>query len=326
MENQTYLSRLERAREVLHTEAAALEALAARLNGAFSQAIDMILACKGRLVITGMGKSGHIARKIAATMASTGTPAFFVHPAEAVHGDLGMITRDDVLLALSNSGESDEVLAMWPALKRIGVRTIAMTGREKSSMAQLADIHLDAHVDKEACPLGLAPTTSTTAQLALGDAIAITLMDSRGFREEDFAMSHPAGSLGRRLLVRVSDVMHAGEALPCVTVGVSLKEALLEMSEKGLGMTAIVDQDGALAGVFTDGDLRRTLDRNQNLAGVSIEDVMTRSPRTILDSCLATEAVQQMESLKILCLLVLNSEQQLVGALNMHDLFKAGVV
>lgn len=326
MENQTYLSRLERAREVLHTEAAALEALAARLNGAFSQAIDVILACKGRLVITGMGKSGHIARKIAATMASTGTPAFFVHPAEAVHGDLGMITRDDVLLALSNSGESDEVLAMWPALKRIGVRTIAMTGREKSSMAQLADIHLDAHVDKEACPLGLAPTTSTTAQLALGDAIAITLMDSRGFREEDFAMSHPAGSLGRRLLVRVSDVMHTGEALPCVSVGVSLKEALLEMSEKGLGMTAVVDQDGALAGVFTDGDLRRTLDRSQNLAGVLIEDVMTRSPRTIQDSCLATEAVQQMESLKILCLLVLDNEQQLVGALNMHDLFKAGVV
>lgn len=326
MENQTYISRLDRAREVLQIEAAALEALAARLNGTFSQAIDMILACKGRLVVTGMGKSGHIARKIAATMASTGTPAFYVHPAEAVHGDLGMITRDDVVLALSNSGESDEVLAMWPALKRMGIRTIVMTGRQKSSMALLADIHLDSHVDKEACPLGLAPTSSTTAQLALGDALAITLMGEREFREEDFAMSHPAGSLGRRLLVRVSDVMHTGEALPTVVVGAPLKEALLEMSKKGLGMTAVLDLKGNLAGVYTDGDLRRTLDRSQNLSGICIEDVMTRAPHSIKASCLATEAVQQMESLKILSLLVLNDEQQLVGALNMHDLFKAGVV
>ena len=326
MENQLNLNRLERARDVLHTEAAAIEALALRLNGAFSQAIDLILACKGRLVVTGMGKSGHIARKIAATMASTGTPAFFVHPAEAVHGDLGMIKRDDVLLALSNSGESDEVLAMWPALKRQGVRTIAMTGRDQSSMAQLADIHLDAHIDKEACPLGLAPTTSTTVQLALGDALAVTLMGERQFREEDFAMSHPAGSLGRRLLVRVSDVMHAGSALPCVVIGTTLKEALLEMSRKGLGMTAVTDASGKLVGVYTDGDLRRTLDKNQNLSGVLIEDVMTGAPRTIGASHLATEAVQQMESLKILSLLVLDEQHQLVGALNMHDLFKAGVV
>jgi arabinose-5-phosphate isomerase len=326
MENQTYSNRLKCAREVLQIEAAALDALALRLNGAYSQAVDMILACKGRLVVTGMGKSGHVARKIAATMASTGTPAFFVHPGEAAHGDLGMITRDDVLLALSNSGESDEILAMWPALKRMGVRTIAMTGREQSSMSQLADLHLDARVDKEACPLGLAPTTSTTAQIALGDALAITLMNERQFREEDFALSHPAGSLGRRLLIRVSDVMHGGKALPVVREGAQLKEALLEMSEKGLGMTAVLDQHGTLTGVFTDGDLRRTLDRSQDLSGITIEQVMTRAPRTIQSSCLATEAVQQMESLKILCLLVVDDQRQLVGALNMHDLFKAGVV
>jgi len=326
MENEHNTSRLERAREVLHIEAAALESLAERLNGAFSQAVDLILACKGRLVVTGMGKSGHVARKIAATLASTGTPAFFVHPAEAVHGDLGMIMREDVVLALSNSGESDEVMAMLPALKRRSIPIIAMTGRERSSMAQLADLHLDAHVDKEACPLGLAPTTSTTAQLALGDALAVTLMGERQFREEDFALSHPAGSLGRRLLVRVSDVMHSGDALPRVRVGAPLKEALLEMSRKGLGMTSVVDQDNTLVGVYTDGDLRRTLDHSQDLSGVKIEDVMTRAPRTIEANRLATEAVQQMESLKILSLLVVDDTQRLVGALNMHDLFKAGVV
>ncbi|WP_293227498.1 KpsF/GutQ family sugar-phosphate isomerase [Paludibacterium sp.] len=321
-----YTNRLESAREVLRLEAAALEALASRLNGDFSNAVDLILACKGRLVVTGMGKSGHVARKIAATLSSTGTPSFFLHPAEAVHGDLGMIMREDVLLALSNSGESDEVLAMWPALKRKGIRTICMTGRESSTMARLADIHLDAHVEKEACPLGLAPTTSTTAQLALGDALAVTLMNERQFREEDFAMSHPAGSLGRRLLVRVGDVMHSGDALPCVSAGASLKEALLEMSKKGLGMTAVVDAQGALVGVYTDGDLRRTLDQTLDLSGIRIEDVMTRSPRTIEEHRLATEAVEQMEAAKILCLLVLNERRQLVGALNMHDLFKAGVV
>jgi arabinose-5-phosphate isomerase len=326
METQNYTSRLECAREVLRTEAEAIEALASRLNGAFSQAIDMILACKGRLVITGMGKSGHVARKIAATLASTGTPAFFVHPAEAVHGDLGMIMRDDVLLALSNSGESDEVLAMWPALKRKGVRTIAMTGRDTSTMARLADIHLDAHVDREACPLGLAPTTSTTAQMALGDALAVTLMSDRSFREEDFAMSHPAGSLGRRLLVRVADIMHQGDELPCVRDDASLKDALLEISKKGLGLTAVVDKQGMLVGVFTDGDLRRTLDRTQDLSGVRIAEVMTRSPRTITADALATEAVEQMESAHILCLLVLDAQGQLAGALNMHDLFRAGVV
>jgi arabinose-5-phosphate isomerase len=326
METQIYTNRLESAREVLRLEAAALESLAANLNGDFSNAVDLVLACKGRLVVTGMGKSGHVARKIAATLASTGTPSFFLHPAEAVHGDLGMIMREDVLLALSNSGESDEVLAMWPALKRKGIRTICMTGRAGSTMAKLADVHLDAHVEKEACPLGLAPTTSTTAQLALGDALAVALMNERQFREEDFAMSHPAGSLGRRLLVRVSDVMHTGEALPRVALGASLKEALLEMSKKGLGMTAVVDRQGALVGVYTDGDLRRTLDQTLDLSGISIEDVMTRSPRTITEQSLATEAVEQMEAAKILCLLVVDDRQQLVGALNMHDLFKAGVV
>jgi arabinose-5-phosphate isomerase len=326
MENQTYSNRLKCAQEVLQTEAAALDALALRLDGAYSQAVDMILACKGRLVITGMGKSGHVARKIAATMASTGTPAFFVHPGEAVHGDLGMITRDDVLLALSNSGESDEILAMWPALKRMGVATIAMTGRAQSSMSQLADLHLDAYVEKEACPLGLAPTTSTTAQIALGDALAITLMNERQFQKEDFALSHPAGSLGRRLLIRVSDVMHSGNDLPTVREGVSLKDALLEMTRKSLGMTAVLNSNGALTGVFTDGDLRRTLDNSLDLSGITIEQVMTHAPRTIPASSLASEAVLQMESLKILSLLVVDDQQQLVGALNMHDLFKAGVV
>lgn len=326
MENQIYTNRLESAREVLRIEAAALEGLALRLNGDFSRAVDLVLACRGRLVVTGMGKSGHVARKIAATLASTGTPAFFLHPAEAVHGDLGMILREDVLLALSNSGESDEILAMWPALKRKGIRAVCITGRPGSTMAKLADVHLDAQIDKEACPLGLAPTTSTTVQMALGDALAVTLMQERQFRAEDFAMSHPAGSLGRRLLVRVADIMHAGAALPCVTLGTSLKEALLEMSQKGLGLTAVVDAHGTLVGVYTDGDLRRTLDQSLDLAGIRIDDVMTRAPRTIQAQCLATEAVEQMESAKVLCLLVVDEQQQLTGAVNMHDLFKAGVV
>ena len=326
MENQIYTNRLACAREVLQTEAAALSALAARLNGTFSQAVTLILSCTGRLVVTGMGKSGHVARKIAATMSSTGTPSFFIHPAEAVHGDLGMVMPHDILLALSNSGDNDEILAMWPALKRKGIATIAMTGRPDSTMARLADLHLDAHVDKEACPLGLAPTTSTTAQLALGDALAVTLMTERQFREEDFAMSHPAGSLGRRLLVRVSDIMHSGAALPSVHCSASLKEALLEISQKGLGMTAVRNDAGALVGVYTDGDLRRTLDHTMDLSGMRIEDVMTRTPYTIEAGCLATEAVKKMETHKVLCLLVVDQAQQLVGAINMHDLFKAGVI
>lgn len=326
MENANLSTRLERAREVLNLEAEAIQALSARLNGAFTEAVDLILACPGRIVVTGMGKSGHVARKIAATLASTGTTAFFMHPAEAAHGDLGMIALGDVVLALSNSGESDEVLALWPALKRKGIRIISMTGRANSSMATLADIHLDAHVDKEACPLGLAPTTSTTAQLALGDALAVCLMHERGFGREDFAMSHPAGSLGRRLLVHVRDIMHSGDDLPRVQLGTSLKDALLEMTRKGLGMTAIINLDGSLAGIYTDGDLRRTLDNTQDFAGLLIDQVMTRSPVTIEAECLATEAVQVMESRKKNGLLVVDDKGHLVGALNMHDVFRAGVI
>ncbi|WP_028537027.1 KpsF/GutQ family sugar-phosphate isomerase [Paludibacterium yongneupense] len=326
METQLDSTRLERAREVLNVEASALVDLARRLNSAFTSAVSAILASPGRLVVTGMGKSGHVGSKIAATLASTGTPSFFMHPAEAAHGDLGMIMPGDILLALSNSGETDEVLALWPALKRKGVTLIAMTGRAESTMARLSDIHLDAHVDKEACPLGLAPTTSTTAQMALGDALAMTLMDARHFGEQDFALSHPGGSLGRRLLIQVGDVMHSGDDVPCVPSGTSLKDALLEMTQKGLGMTAVTDSAGELLGVYTDGDLRRTLDKTLDLSNIVIDQVMTRKPRTIASDRMAAEAVQRMETLKINGLLVLDGDRKLIGALNMHDLLKAGVV
>jgi len=326
MENAVNEKRLALAREVLETEADAIVAMGQRLNGDFTRAVDAILACHGRLIVTGIGKSGHVARKIAATLASTGTPSFFVHPAEAAHGDLGMITDRDILLALSNSGESDEVIALLPALKRKGVLLIAMTGRVGSTLAREADIHLDAWVEKEACPLGLAPTASTTAALALGDALAVTLLDARAFRAEDFALSHPGGSLGRRLLVHVRDVMHSDQALPVVKSGASLKDALLEMTQKGLGMTAVVNADGSLAGIFTDGDLRRTLDQTLDLSGLSIDAVMHAKPRTIRAERLAAEAVKLMEAHKINGLLVLDETDRLVGALNMHDLLKAGVV
>ncbi|MDN0081866.1 KpsF/GutQ family sugar-phosphate isomerase [Crenobacter sp. SG2305] len=326
MENAVNEKRLTLAREVLKTEADAIVAMGQRLNGDFTRAVDAILACHGRLIVTGIGKSGHVARKIAATLASTGTPSFFVHPAEAAHGDLGMITDRDILLALSNSGESDEVIALLPALKRKGILLIAMTGRANSTLAREADIHLDAWVEKEACPLGLAPTASTTAALALGDALAVTLLDARAFRAEDFALSHPGGSLGRRLLVHVRDVMHDGDALPVVKSGASLKDALLEMTRKGLGMTAVVNTDGSLAGIFTDGDLRRTLDRTLDLSGLAIDTVMHAKPRTIRADRLAAEAVKLMETHKINGLLVLDDSDRLVGALNMHDLLKAGVV
>ncbi|MDN0077504.1 KpsF/GutQ family sugar-phosphate isomerase [Crenobacter sp. SG2303] len=326
MENAVNEKRLTLAREVLKTEADAIVAMGQRLNGDFTRAVDAILACHGRLIVTGIGKSGHVARKIAATLASTGTPSFFVHPAEAAHGDLGMITDRDILLALSNSGESDEVISLLPALKRKGILLIAMTGRANSTLAREADIHLDAWVEKEACPLGLAPTASTTAALALGDALAVTLLDARAFRAEDFALSHPGGSLGRRLLVHVRDVMHDGDALPVVKSGASLKDALLEMTRKGLGMTAVVNADGSLAGIFTDGDLRRTLDRTLDLSGLAIDTVMHAKPRTIRADRLAAEAVKLMETHKINGLLVLDDSDRLVGALNMHDLLKAGVV
>ncbi len=314
------------AREVLHIEADAIVSMAQRLGDAFLAAIDLVLACPGRVIVTGIGKSGHIGRKIAATLASTGTPSFFMHPAEAAHGDLGMVTTRDVILALSNSGESDEIIALLPALKRKGIAIIAMTGRPQSTLAQEANVHLDVAVDKEACTLGLAPTTSTTAALAMGDALAVTLLDARDFKPEDFALSHPGGSLGRRLLVHISDVMHSGDALPVVRSGASLKDALLEMTRKGLGMTAVLDKDGRLAGIFTDGDLRRTLDHSLDLAGLTIDDVMGRQPRTIAANLLAAEAAKEMELRKINGLLVVDGSGALIGALNMHDLLKAGVV
>ena len=311
---------------MLAIEAKAVEALIARLDEKFTGALELILHCRGRVVVSGMGKSGHIARKIASTMASTGTPAFFVHPGEASHGDLGMITAQDVLIALSNSGESPELLTIVPIIKRKGAKLIAMTGNPGSSLAREADVHLDASVAQEACPLGLAPTASTTAALALGDALAIALLDARGFGADDFARSHPGGALGRRLLVHVGDLMHSGEALPKVAESALLTEALLEMSRKGLGMTAVVGEADRLLGLFTDGDLRRALDKIPDIRAARVSDVMTRNPRTIAPEKLAAEAVQIMDQHKINGLLVVDANGRLVGALNMHDLLRAGVV
>ncbi len=317
---------LDLARKVLKIEAEAVLALIDRLDQQFIQALEIILHCQGRVVVSGMGKSGHIARKIAATMASTGTPAFFMHPAEASHGDLGMITPNDVLIALSNSGESAELVSILPMVKRKGAKLISMTGNANSTLAREADVHLDASVKEEACPLGLAPTASTTATLALGDALAIALLDARGFGADDFARSHPGGALGRRLLVHVKDIMHAGSALPKVAQTALLSEALLEMSRKGMGMTAVTDDNDKLLGLFTDGDLRRTLDKNLDIHTTLITQVMTLSPRTIDSNKLAAEAVQVMEQYKINGLLVTDENLRLVGALNMHDLLRAGVV
>lgn len=317
---------LDLARQVLSIEAKAVEALIGRLDDRFTSALQLILHCRGRVVVSGMGKSGHIARKIASTMASTGTPAFFVHPGEASHGDLGMITADDVLIALSNSGESPELLTILPIVKRRGAKLIAMTGNPASSMAREADVHLDVSVAQEACPLGLAPTASTTAALALGDALAIALLDVRGFGADDFARSHPGGALGRRLLVHVNDLMHSGDALPKVPETALLTEALLEMSRKGLGMTAVVGDADRLIGLFTDGDLRRALDKTLDIRAAKVAEVMTHNPRTIGPDKLAAEAVQMMDQHKINGLLVVDADGRLVGALNMHDLLRAGVV
>jgi arabinose-5-phosphate isomerase len=317
---------LDLARQVLSIEAKAVEALIGRLDDKFTSALQLILHCRGRVVVSGMGKSGHIARKIASTMASTGTPAFFVHPGEASHGDLGMITDHDVLIALSNSGESPELLTIVPIIKRRGAKLISMTGNPASTLAREADVHLDASVAQEACPLGLAPTASTTAALALGDALAIALLDARGFGAEDFARSHPGGALGRRLLVHVGDLMHSGDALPKVPDTALLTEALLEMSRKGLGMTAVVGDADRLLGLFTDGDLRRTLDKTLDIRAARVAEVMTRNPRTIGPGKLAAEAVQMMDQHKINGLLVVDADGRLVGALNMHDLLRAGVV
>ena len=314
------------ARQVLDIEVEALRAVSSRLDLQFADAVHLILACTGRVVVSGMGKSGHIGCKIAATLASTGTPSFFMHPGEASHGDLGMIAHDDVVLALSNSGESNEIVSIIPLIKRRGAKFIAMTGNPNSTMARVADVHLDASVDKEACPLNLAPTASTTAALALGDALAVALLDARGFSADDFARTHPGGSLGRRLLIHVRDVMHTGNALPQIGHDASLKTALLEMTEKGLGMTAVVDAAGMVAGVFTDGDLRRALEHALDLQQARVIDLMTHHPKTIHADELAVAAVEKMESLKINGLLVVDENNVLVGALNMHDLLKAGVV
>lgn len=317
---------IARARAVIELEAEALIVLATRIDGAFSHACELILACRGRVIVVGMGKSGHIGGKIAATLASTGTPAFFVHPGEASHGDLGMITPNDLVLAISNSGETEEILKILPIIKRLGVKLITLTGNAKSSLGQQADAHLDVSVRQEACLLNLAPTASTTAALAMGDALAIALLESRGFTAEDFARSHPGGKLGRRLLVYVTDIMHKGDAIPLVSESASLRDALLEMTGKGLGMTGVLDDARRLVGIYTDGDLRRTLNRGIDVYRAEIAEVMTRNPRTIGADRLAAEAVQLMRAHDINGLFVLDPDRRVSGALNMHDLLKAGVV
>ena len=314
------------ARAVIETEAAAVGKLAERLDQGFLNACHFMLQCKGRIVVIGVGKSGHIGSKIAATLASTGTPAFFVHPAEASHGDLGMIKSSDVILALSNSGETDEVNVILPILKRLGVKIISMTGKPASTLARHSDAHINVGVDKEACPLGLAPTSSTTAALVMGDALAVSLLETRGFTREDFARSHPAGQLGRRLLLHISDIMHSGEEIPAVMEGASISQAIVEMTAKRLGMTAIINTDGKVVGVYTDGDLRRTLDASLDPHKTPISEVMTRGGKHIGPDALAEEGMRMMQDHSIQGLLVIDGEEKLVGALNFQDLLKAGVV
>ena len=319
-------SALELARRVLAIEADAVRALIARLDERFLAAVSLILGCKGRVIVSGIGKSGHIARKIASTLSSTGTPAYFVHAAEASHGDLGMIQRDDVFIGISYSGESDELLQIVPLVKRQGAKLITLSGNARSSLAREADVFLDAHVDQEACPLNLAPTASTTAALALGDALAVALLDARGFSANDFARSHPGGSLGRRLLTHVTDVMRSGADVPKVSDRATLKEAVLEMSRGRLGMTAVIDSVGRVRGIFTDGDLRRALERITDITAARVADLMSPGPRTIRPEALAVEAVEIMESRKVNQLLVVDAGGELVGALNMHDLLRAKVI
>ncbi len=311
---------------VIQTEMQAVAKLTDRIDEQFIQACHLFLACKGRVVVTGMGKSGHIAGKIAATLASTGTPAFFVHPGEASHGDLGMITRQDVVLALSNSGETEEILTILPIIKRLGVPLVAMTGNPESALAKLANVHINVAVEQEACPLGLAPTASTTVALVMGDALAVSLLHKKGFTRDDFALSHPGGSLGKRLLLQVDDIMHRGAEVPRVVDDVLVSTALLEMTEKKLGMTAVVDTHGCVVGIFTDGDLRRMLEKNLDVHITPVSKVMTQPCTTILAEILAAEAMQIMESKKINALLVVDEHQNLQGALNMHDLLRAGIV
>jgi arabinose-5-phosphate isomerase len=314
------------ARAVIETEAAAVSSLAERLDKGFLHACRFMLDCKGRVVVIGVGKSGHIGSKIAATLASTGTPAFFVHPAEASHGDLGMIKPSDVILALSNSGETDEVNVILPILKRLGVKIVSMTGNAASTLARHSDAHIDVSVEKEACPLGLAPTSSTTAALVMGDALAVSLLETRGFTREDFARSHPAGQLGRRLLLHIRDIMHSGDDVPAVNEDSSISQAIVEMTEKRLGMTAVLDKEGKVTGIYTDGDLRRTLDANVDPHTTPVSRVMTLGGKHIRPEALAEEGMHMMQSHSIQGLLVIDESGTLVGALNFQDLLKAGVV
>ncbi|CAH6783058.1 D-arabinose 5-phosphate isomerase KdsD [Vibrio chagasii] len=313
------------AKQVLETEVAGLTQLDQYFNDDFCKACDLILNNKGKVVVMGMGKSGHIGNKIAATLASTGTSAFFVHPGEAAHGDLGMIEPGDIVIAISNSGESGEILSLFPVLKRLNIKIISMTGKPASNMATLSDIHLQISVPEEACPLGLAPTTSTTATLVMGDALAVALLQARGFTAQDFALSHPGGALGRQLLLKLDDIMHTGDALPVVAPDALVRDALLEISQKGLGMTAIVDQNGQMAGIFTDGDLRRILDKRVDIHSTQIGDVMTLNPTVADPNMLAVEGLNLMQA-KSINGLMLCQDGKLVGALNMHDLLKAGVM
>jgi len=317
---------LDLAREVLNIEAAAVQNLASRIDGDFLRALDVLLRCEGRVIVSGMGKSGHIARKIAATMSSTGTPAYFVHPGDASHGDLGMITSEDVFIALSYSGESQELMTIVPVIKRQGAKLISITGNPSSGLAKVADVHLNAAVAKEACPMGLAPTASTTAALALGDALAVALLDAKGFGVEDFARSHPGGSLGRRLLTHVRDIMRSGERLPMVHEDALLSEAILEITKKGVGMTAIVDSGQRVLGIYTDGDLRRTLEKKLDFNTTPVRSVMSINPRCISPDSLAAEVVQIMEQYNINQMLVVDEQHRLAGALNMHDLLHAKVI
>ncbi|MEE4163700.1 MAG: KpsF/GutQ family sugar-phosphate isomerase [Woeseiaceae bacterium] len=314
------------ARRVLDIESRAVAEIGARLDGAFAEACRICHGTRGRVVVTGMGKSGHVSSKIAATLASTGTPAFFMHPAEASHGDLGMITGDDTLLAISYSGETEEVLTIIPVVKRMGAKLVSITGRPRSTLAREADVHLNVAVDEEACPLNLAPTASTTATLAMGDALAVALLEHRGFTAEDFARSHPSGSLGKRLLLRVSDIMHTGDEIPAVSPDVRLRDGLMEMSAKGLGMTTIVDGDFRPLGVFTDGDLRRALDAGADVHATPMSEFVRSGCKSIIDTALAIEAVNLLEENRITALPVVDAEGILVGALNIHDLFRAGIM
>ncbi|KZZ57417.1 D-arabinose 5-phosphate isomerase [Oleiphilus sp. HI0125] len=317
---------IDSGKRTIEIERDAVNALLERIDSSFEKACELMLQCSGRIVVTGMGKSGHIANKIAATLASTGTPAFFVHPGEASHGDLGMITKQDVVLAISNSGQTEEVVTILPLIKRMGAPLISMTGKQSSALATASDVSLDISISKEACPLGLAPTSSTTVTLALGDALAVALLEARGFSEEDFAFSHPGGSLGRKLLLTVEQLMHTGDRIPEVSPATPLTEGLFEISDKGFGLTAIVNDAKEIQGLFTDGDLRRAFDDKLDLHNTEISKVMTKNCKTIQSKALAAEALQVMEEYKITGLLVSDEENKLVGVIHMHDLLKAGVV